>query len=300
MSQVSRVSEGKPVVAGFFEPRTFSIQYVVSDPATGSCAIIDPVLDFEEKSGATATHSADELLEYVRREGLEVEWILDTHPHADHFSAAGYLHDKLGAPTGIGAHVTDVQRLWQKLYNLGDALSTDGSQWSRLFAAGDVFRVGNLEGRVLFSPGHTLASVTYVIGDAAFVHDTLFMPDFGTARADFPGGDAGRLWDSMQEILALPDSTRLFTGHDYMPDGREPLWESTVAEQKADNPHIAGVSRDNYIRMRDQRDAELPMPKLILHSLQVNIRGGRLPEPEGNGERYLKLPLNALEGASWD
>ncbi|MFV8836715.1 MBL fold metallo-hydrolase [Aquisalimonas sp. APHAB1-3] len=299
MSQISRISEGAPVVAGFFEPRTFSIQYVVSDPATGRCAIIDPVLDFEEKSGATSTHSADALLEYVRREELEVEWILDTHPHADHFSAAGYLHDKLGAPTGIGAHVTDVQRLWQKLYNLGDGLGTDGSQWDRLFAAGDTFRVGNLEGRVLFSPGHTLASVTYVIGDAAFVHDTLFMPDFGTARADFPGGDAGRLWDSMQEILALPDSTRLFTGHDYMPDGREPLWESTVAEQKANNPHIAGMTREDYIRMRDRRDADLPMPKLILHSLQVNIRGGRLPEPESNGKRYLKLPLDALEGASW-
>ncbi len=299
MSEMMRTSAGNPIVAGFFEPRTFSIQYVVTDPETKRCAIIDPVLDFEEKSGATGTHSADALLDYIRRESLEVEWILDTHPHADHFSAAGYLHDRLGAPTAIGAEVTQVQRLWKGIYNLGDSLATDGSQWDRLFAAGDTFRVGNLEGRVLFSPGHTLASITYVIGDAAFVHDTLFQPDFGTARADFPGGDAGQLWDSMQEILALPDSTRLFTGHDYMPDDREPRWESTVAEQKAQNPHIADISREEYIALRNRRDQELPMPKLILHSLQVNTRGGRLPEPEDNGKRYLKLPLNALEGASW-
>lgn len=299
MTEMMRISAGKPIVAGFFEPRTFSIQYVVTDPETRRCAIVDPVLDFEEKSGATGTHSADALLDYISREGLEVEWILDTHPHADHFSAAGYLSDTLGAPTAIGAEVKQVQRLWKGIYNLGDTLATDGSQWDHLFSAGDTFKVGNLEGRVLFSPGHTLASITYVIGDAAFVHDTLFQPDFGTARADFPGGDAGQLWDSMQEILALPDNTRLFTGHDYMPDGREPRWESSVAEQKAHNPHIVGVSREDYIGLRNERDQELPMPKLILHSLQVNTRGGRLPEPEQNGKRYLKLPLNALEGASW-
>ncbi|MDN3519599.1 MBL fold metallo-hydrolase [Aquisalimonas lutea] len=298
MTGTMRISEGRPVVAGFFEPRTFSIQYVVSDPATRRCAIIDPVLDFEENAGATATHSADALLDYIRGEGLDVEWILDTHPHADHFSAAGYLHDVLGAPTAIGAEVTRVQTLWQEIYNLGDTLATDGSQWSHLFAAGEAFRVGSLDARVLYSPGHTLASVTYVIGDAAFVHDTLFQPDFGTARADFPGGDAGQLWDSIQAILALPEETRLFTGHDYMPDGREPRWESTVGEQKAHNPHVAGITRDDYVALRNRRDAGLPMPRLILHSLQVNTRGGRLPEPEDNGRRYLKIPLDCLD-ARW-
>ncbi len=225
---------GRPDVAGFFDPRTFSVQYVVSDPATRRCAIIDPVLDYDEKSGATATHHADELLAYIAREGLEVAWILDTHPHADHFSAARYLHDKTGAPTAIGAQVVEVQALWKRIYNW-PALPTDGSQWDRLFSDGETFTLGELPVRVMHSPGHTLASVTYVIGDAAFVHDTLFQPDFGTARADFPGGSAHQLWHSIQAILALPDDTRLFTGHDYMPDGREPQWESTVREQRQHN-----------------------------------------------------------------
>ena len=290
---------GTPDVAGFFDPRTFSVQYVVSDPATKQCAIIDPVLDFDEKSGATATHHADELLAYIAKEGLSVEWILDTHPHADHFSAAQYLKEKTGAPTAIGEHVTKVQALWKEIYHWPE-MPTDGRQWDRLFAEGDTFTIGELKARVMHSPGHTLASITYVIGDAAFVHDTLFQPDFGTARADFPGGDAHVLWNSIQQILALPDATRVFTGHDYMPDGREPQWESTVAEQRDCNPHLAGVSEAAYIALRRKRDSELPMPKLILHSLQVNARGGRLPEPEANGKRYLKIPLDALEGAAWD
>ncbi|MFG6157344.1 MBL fold metallo-hydrolase [Halomonas sp. 1390] len=290
---------GNPEVAGFFDPRTFSVQYVVSDPATGKCAIIDPVHDFDEKSGATATHRADELLAYVEKQGFEVQWILDTHPHADHFSAAQYLKEKTGAPTSIGEKVVEVQALWKELYHWPD-FPADGSQWDRLFAEGDTFRLGELEARVMFSPGHTLASITYVIGDAAFVHDTLFQPDFGTARADFPGGDAHQLWRSIQAILALPDATRLFTGHDYMPDGREPQWESTVREQRETNKHLAGdVSEADYAAMRDERDAELPMPKLILHALQVNILGGRLPAPEPNGKRYLKIPLDALDGADW-
>lgn len=302
--ELSRSSgAGKPDVAGFFDLRTFSVQYVVSDPATGKCAIIDPVHDFDEKSGATATHHADELLAYVQEQGLEVEWVLDTHPHADHFSAAQYLHEKTGAPTAIGEKVVEVQKLWKEIYHWPD-FPADGSQWDRLFAAGDSFRIGELEARVMFSPGHTLASITYVVGDAAFVHDTLFQPDFGTARADFPGGDAHQLWHSIQEILALPDDTRLFTGHDYMPDGREPRWESTVREQRETNKHLAGgVTEDDYAAMRGQRDSELPMPKLILHSLQINTRGGRLPEPEANGKRYLKIPLDALdalEGAAWE
>lgn len=288
-----------PEVAGFFEPRTFSVQYIVSDPATKQCAIIDPVLDYDEKSGATATHHADELLDYIEAQGLTVQWILDTHPHADHFSAAHYLKEKTGAPTAIGIYVKEVQALWKGIYHWPD-FPADGRQWDHLFAAGDRFQVGNIDARVMFSPGHTLASITYVIGDAAFVHDTLFQPDFGTARADFPGGSAKALWDSIQAILTLPDDTRLFTGHDYMPDGREPQWESTVKQQKAENPHLAGMSEADFIALRDKRDSELPMPKLILHALQINTRGGRLPEPEANGKRYLKIPLDALEGAAWE
>lgn len=297
-SWLAKTAQQQPHVQGFYDPRTFSIQYVVSDPATKRCAIIDPVLDFDEKSGATATTNADAILAHVQREGLTVEWILDTHPHADHFSAAHYLKGKTGAPTAIGARVVDVQKLWKGIYNWPE-LVTDGSQWDRLFADGDIFKVGNIDARVMFSPGHTLASITYVIGDAAFIHDTLFMPDSGSARADFPGGSARTLWRSIQDILALPDETRLFTGHDYQPDGRAPRWESTVAEQKRANPHVAGVDEARYVTLRETRDRTLPMPKLILHALQVNIRGGRLPEPEPNGQRYLKFPLDALKGARW-
>lgn len=287
-----------PHVEGFYDRRTGSIQYVVVDPKTKRCAIIDPVYDFDEKSGATATAHADEILAYVMRERLTVEWILDTHPHADHFSAAHYLQKMTGAPIAIGSHVVAVQKLWKELYNWRD-LKTDGSQWDRLFADGDTFKVGTLEGRVMFSPGHTLASVTYVIGDAAFVHDTIFMPDSGTARADFPGGSAKALWASIQAILELPNETRLFTGHDYEPGGRSAKWESTVAEQKRDNPHIAGMTEERFVALREARDRTLPMPNLILHALQVNIRGGRLPEPESNRRRYLKIPLDALENAAW-
>jgi uncharacterized protein (TIGR01244 family) len=295
---LARQAAYKPVVRGFYDTRSGSIQYVVSDPATRRCAIIDPVHDFDEKSGATATTHADAILAYIEREGLTVEWVLDTHPHADHFSAAHYLKTKTGAPTAIGAHVTDVQKLWKAIYNWPE-LATDGSQWDRLFNHGDTFRIGTIEGRILFSPGHTLASITYAIGDAAFVHDTLFMPDSGTARTDFPGGSAKTLWASMQQILALPDDTRLFTGHDYQPHGRHARWESTVGEQKRANPHIAGVDEAAFIRLREARNKILPMPKLILHALQVNINGGRLPEPESNGKRYLKFPLDALEGSAW-
>ena len=295
---LARDAARRPRVKGFFDPRTFSVQYVVSDPATGDCAIIDPVLDFDEKSGSVATVSADAILRHVADEKLSVRWILDTHPHADHFSAAHYLNEKTGAPTAIGADVVEVQRLWQAIYNWPD-LKTDGSQWDHLFSNGERFVVGSIDARVLFSPGHNPASITYVIGDAAFVHDTLFMPDSGTARADFPGGSAASLWNSLQEIVALPDETRIFTGHDYQPDGRAPRWESTVAEQKAGNSHIAGVDKATFIPLREARDKSLPMPKLILHALQVNITGGRLPEPESNGRRYLKIPLGALADVAW-
>ncbi|MEP6563514.1 MAG: bifunctional sulfur transferase/dioxygenase Blh [Mesorhizobium sp.] len=288
----------QPEVKGFFDPRTWSVQYVVSDPQSGKCAIIDPVLDFDERSGATATRNADAMLSYVAEKGLTVEWILDTHPHADHFSAAQYLKEKTGAQTAIGARVVDVQHLWQGIYNWPE-LRVDGSQWDRLFSDGDTFKVGSIEARAMFSPGHTLASITYLIGDAAFVHDTIFMPDSGTARADFPGGDARILWKSIQNILGLPDQTRLFSGHDYQPGGREPKWESRVGEQKRTNEHLAGMTEEAFAKLRVARDRTLPMPKLILHALQVNIQAGRLPEPEANGKRYLKFPLDTLEGAAW-
>jgi len=290
----------EPIIKAFFDKRTFSVQYVVSDPATSKCAIVDPVLDFDEKSGATATINADRILEYIKSEGLTVEWILDTHPHADHLSAARYLKDKTGAPTAIGEKVVEVQKLWKGLYNWPE-FQADGSQWDKLFVEGETFKFGELDAKVLFSPGHTLASITYVIGDAAFVHDTLFMPDSGTARADFPGGSASRLWDSIQQILALPDKTRIFVGHDYQPDGRGPRWESTVAEQKAKNTHVSKCkTKDEFVALRKARDKTLAMPKLILHALQVNMNGGRLPAPEANGKRYLKFPLDVLERAAWD
>ncbi len=288
----------RPDVAAFFDPRTSSVQYVVSDPASRACAIIDPVLDYDETSGSVATRSADALLDYVAREGFGVAWILDTHPHADHVSAAHLLHERTGAPTAIGVRIGEVQKLWADIYGLPSS-PAPYTLWDRLFDEGDTFRIGGLEARVLFSPGHTLASISYLIGDAAFVHDTLFMPDGGTARADFPGGDASALWRSIQAILALPEQTRLFTGHDYQPGGREPRWGSTVAEQKAANIHLQDQSQDGFVAMRQARDASMPLPKPMLHALQVNIRGGRLPEPEGNGRRYLKLPLDAFPNAPW-
>lgn len=299
-NQTAGALRGHPVVTGFHDEPTGSIQYVVADSETKRCAIIDPVLDFDPKSGATATRSADALLAHIEREGYALEWVLDTHPHADHFSAAGYLHDRTGVPTAIGEKVVDVQRLWKGLYNLPDTFRTDGSQWSRLFADGERFRIGDLDVEVMFTPGHTMASIAYRIGDAAFIHDTLFMPDSGSARADFPGGNAHALWRSIRRIMALPDDTRLFTEHDYRPGGRAAAWESTVARQRAENPHLVETpTEDAFVAMREARDRELPMPKLILHSLQVNIRGGRLPEPEANGRRYLKIPLDTLDGAAW-
>ncbi|MFC4351671.1 MBL fold metallo-hydrolase [Fodinicurvata halophila] len=294
------IAEGlvRPLVRAFFDTRTSSLQYVVHDPATKKGVIIDPVLDFEERAGSTATVNADAILDYVRTKQIELEWILDTHPHADHFSAAGYLRERTDAPIAIGEKVVGVQEFWKRLYNLED-FSADGSQWDRLFADGETFRIGDLEARVMLCPGHTPASVTYVIGDAAFVHDTLFMPDGGTARADFPGGDAGQLWESIQKILSLPDETRLFTGHDYQPGGREPRWESTVAEQKRANLHVADKDAEGYVALREARDRTLTMPKLILQSLQVNIRGGCLPAAEDNDVRYLKIPLDRFRDMSW-
>lgn len=284
----------RPEVQGFYHEPTGSVAYLVTDPASNHAAIIDPVLDYDEKAGRISTRSADELLQEVRDRALTVDWILDTHPHADHLSAAAYLKEKLGAPMAIGEKVIEVQKLWTAIYNEPD-LAAAGKSWDRLFGDGEVFSVGSLPGRVMLSPGHTLASVTYVIGDAAFVHDTLLQPDFGTARADFPGGNAGSLYDSIQRILALPGGTRVFVGHDYKPNGRPAKWESTVAEQKRSNIHLAKCpTRESYVAMREARDKTLPMPALILHALQVNLRGGRLPAPESNGRSYLKIPIGAL------
>ncbi len=281
-----------PDVSGFYHEQTGSIAYVVADPATGHAAIIDPVLDYDENSGRVTTTAADQLLAFVAGRGLTIDWILDTHPHADHFSAAAYLKSRLHAPMAIGEKVRDVQKLWQNIYNLppyGD------EYWDRLFKDGDSFKIGSLDARVMLSAGHTLASITYLIGDAAFIHDTLFQPDFGTARTDFPGGSANALYESIQRILALPDSTRLFTGHDYRPGGRPAHWESTVAQQKLENIHLKDApSRDIYVAMREKRDRTLQLPKLMLSALQVNLRGGRMPEPESNGHSYLKIPIGAF------
>ncbi|RJS92186.1 MBL fold metallo-hydrolase [Salinisphaera sp. Q1T1-3] len=282
----------RPEVVGFYHEPTGSVQYVVIDNASARCAIVDPVWDYDPASGRTSTRHADEILAFIERRELGVDWVLDTHPHADHFSAAGYLGRMTGAPRAIGAEVIAVQQLWQAIYNLGDALPADGRQWDRLFADGETFRIGHLTAHVMFSPGHTLASITYRVGDAAFVHDTLFQPDFGTARADFPGADARALYDTIQRILALPDETRLFTGHDYRPGGRAPAWESSVAAQRAHNPHLQVADAAEYVALRQARDTELPIPDRMLAALQINLRGGQRPPAEDNGSTYLKIPLD--------
>lgn len=298
--QTFSAQTGRPIVHAVFDDRTASVQYIVVDPGTRRCAIIDPVLDYDEKSGSVATRSADALLEIVDRDDLEVAFVLDTHPHADHLSAAAYLKSRTGAPIGIGEHVVKVQKLWRDIYGLDD-LATDGSQWDLLLHDGACLLIGETLVQVLHSPGHTLASVTYLAGDAAFVHDTLLMPDFGTARCDFPGGCARDLWHSIQRILALPDETRLFVGHDYRPGGRDPAWETSVTEQRERNVHLrAAPDESAFVALRRGRDAGLPLPKLMLHALQVNLRAGALPPPDGSGRRCLKIPLEAFPDAAWD
>ncbi|WP_353471289.1 MBL fold metallo-hydrolase [Salipiger sp. H15] len=284
-----------PVVKTFWDEPTGSWQYVFHDPATMMGAIVDPVLDFDPLAGATRTRNADAIIAYVQEAGIEITHILDTHPHADHFSAAPYIQSRIGGITAIGEHVRKVQKLWQGIYNLPD-LPTDGAQWDLLLADGDEFMVGAIPVRVIFSPGHTLASITYVAGDAAFVHDTLMMPDSGTSRADFPGGSSADLYASLMRILALPQETRLYVGHDYAPEGRAAQCCATVAEHRATNIHLRDAPSEAEFRaVRDARDATLPLPKLMLAALQVNIRGGRLPEAEENGRSYLKIPLNVFE-----
>ena len=283
-------------IESFFDPATNTVSYVVSDARTRECAIIDSVLDYDPTAGRTATHSAARIIEYVRRERLETRWILETHAHADHLSAAPYLQEALGGRIGIGARIQDVQRIFARIFNLEADFAPDGSQFDHLFEDGETIMIGTVAMRVMHTSGHTPACVTYLVADAAFVGDTLFMPDFGTARADFPGGDARTLYRSIQKILALPPETRLFMCHDYGAPGRTAFaWQSTVGEQRRGNVHIRlGIDEDAFALMRTGRDATLGMPTLLLPSIQVNIRAGRLPAPEGNGVRYLKIPINVL------
>ncbi|APE29334.1 MBL fold metallo-hydrolase [Aurantiacibacter gangjinensis] len=286
----------RPTIAGFFDEATNTISYVVHDPATRQAAITDSVLDYEAASGRTSNSSADRIIEYVDAHALSVAWHIETHAHADHISAAPFLQEKLGGKLGIGRGIIKVQDVFGKLFNAGTDFQRDGSQFDRLFDDGDSFALGELETIVLHVPGHTPADMAFIIGDAAFVGDTMFMPDFGTARADFPGGDAGQLFRSIRRLLALPDETRLFLCHDYKAPGRDVYaWETTVRQQREGNVHVKdGVTEEEFVAMRNARDATLSMPALIMPSVQVNIRGGRLPEPEENGVAYIKIPVNAL------
>lgn len=285
-----------PEVTGFFDPATNTISYVVRDPNSSSCAIIDSVLDFDYSSGRTDTKSADEVIAFVKDNNLKVEWLLESHVHADHLSAAPYIQEQLGGKIGIGDRITVIQDTFGKVFNEGTEFQRDGSQFDQLFVEGDSVMIGQMRGDVLHTPGHTPACLTYVIGDAAFVGDTLFMPDFGTARCDFPGGSSEVLFDSVQRILALPDETRIFVGHDYKAPGRDEFaWETTVGEQKSRNVHVGeGKSKADFVDMRDTRDATLSMPKLIIPSLQVNMRAGQMPPADEKGDVFLKVPVNKL------
>ena len=285
-----------PDITAFFDHATNTISYIVRDPNGSACAIIDSVLDFDFASGRTDTQSADKLVSFVRDNNLDVQWLLESHVHADHLSAAPYIQMKVGGKIGIGSRIKDVQETFGKIFNEGTEFQRDGSQFDELFVEGDTFHIGQLRGDVLHTPGHTPACLTYVIEDAAFVGDTLFMPDFGTARCDFPGGSSEKLFSSIQKILALPDSTRIFVGHDYKAPGRENYaWETTVGEQKNKNIHIRlGKSKDEFIKLRNERDATLAMPKLIVPSLQVNMRAGNMPEPDHEGDVFIKVPINKM------
>ncbi|MGQ7847246.1 MBL fold metallo-hydrolase [Granulosicoccus sp. 3-233] len=283
-----------PDVKAFFDEATNTVSYVVKDPGSTACAVIDSVLDIDYAAGKISYDSADELISYVRERGLELEWIIETHVHADHLSAAPYLQEKLGGKIGVGEKIIVVQETFGKVFNEGTEFQRDGSQFDALFKDGDRYQVGAMECFAIHTPGHTPACMVHVMGNAAFVGDTLFMPDGGSARVDFPGGDAGELYDSIQKLLALPDDMRLFMCHDYGPNGREIRWETTVAEERAENIHVgAGKTREDFIRFRTERDAQLGMPKLILPSLQVNMRAGEVPRDK-EGNPMLKVPLTGL------
>ncbi len=285
----------RPLVEALFHEPSSTVSYIVACPETGRAAVVDPVLDYDIYSGRTETAFAERLVARVRERGLSVEWILETHVHADHLSAGAFLKQALGGRTAIGGHIVDVQAVFKDIYNLPPEFLTDGSQFDRLFGDEERFHVGQVPARVLHTPGHTPACVTYVIGDAAFTGDTVFMPDFGTARCDFPGGDAAALYRSARRILSLPPETRVFVGHDYAPGGREVAWETTVEEERRANRHVRdGIDEQAFVAMRTERDKVLDVPALLLPSIQVNMRGGDLPEPESNGRAYLKIPLNAF------
>ncbi|MBX3617393.1 MBL fold metallo-hydrolase [Nitrosomonas sp.] len=285
----------KPNIHAIFDPATWTVSYIVFDEAGGNCAIIDPVLDYDPKASRTRTRTADQLIEFIRTQRLTVQWILETHAHADHLSAAEYLKTQLGGKTAIGFNIPAVQQTFKKIFNLGDEFIPDGRHFDHLFADNEVFQVGNLTAKAISVSGHTPADMAYQFDDAIFIGDTLFMPDVGTARADFPGGDAHQLFHSIQKLLSFPPTTRLFMCHDYPPDNRSPAWESTVAQQRAENIHVhEGISKEAFVAMRNKRDATLEMPNLLLPSIQVNIRAGRMPEVESNGVAYFKLPVNLI------
>ena len=286
----------KPNTTAFFDEATFTVSYVVAEPNGPRCAIVDPVLDYDPKSGRTSRASADKLIDHVRKNSLEVEWLLETHAHADHLTAAPYLKAQVGGKIAIGEHIRDVQTTFRKVFNAEAGFATDGSQFDHLFRDGDRFRIGELEAQAIHTPGHTPACLTYVIGEAAFVGDTLFMPDYGTARTDFPGGDAATLYQSIKRVLSLPPETRLFMCHDYKAPGRDQFaWETTVAEQRESNIHVhGGVTEEAFVKLRTERDQTLDLPALILPAVQVNMRAGDLPPPENNGVSYLKIPLNTV------
>lgn len=285
----------KPEVKGFFDPGTNTISYVVKDPKSRSCAVIDSVMDIDYAAGRITYDHADAMIAYIQSHGLTLEWLIETHVHADHLSAAPYIQQKLGGKLGIGRNITVIQETFGKVFNEGTEFQRDGSQFDRLFDEGDIYQLGAMTCFVMHTPGHTPACMVHVIGNAAFVGDTLFMPDGGSARCDFPGGDAGTLYDSIMRVLSLPDETRLFMCHDYGPGGREIQWETSVAEEKIGNIHVGqGKTRDEFIKFRTERDAQLSMPRLIIPSLQVNMRAGELPPADENGNRFLKVPVNGL------
>lgn len=286
----------KPNIKAFFDEATKTVSYVVSDPETNICAVVDSLLDYDIASGRTHTTSADVLIAFIKRAGLRVEWIIDTHVHADHLTAAPYIKAQLGGKTAIGEHIVAVQKVFTEIFNEGQHFHTNGEQFDHLFKDGEKYTVGSIDAHAIHTPGHTPACMVHSIGDAAFVGDTLFMPDFGTARCDFPGGDAQQLYQSIQKIFQLPQNTRLFTCHDYKaPDRAEYAWESTVEEQMTSNVQVRkNITENEFVEMRTARDAKLGMPQLIIPSVQINMRAGNMPEPESNGTRYLKVPLNTL------
>lgn len=295
MSSNTTENSNEPVVTPFFDAASNTISYVVKDPASTACAVIDSVMDIDYAAGRITYDHADEIIEFIQKNDLSLEWLIETHVHADHLSGAPYIQGKLGGKIGVGSKITEVQDVFGKVFNEGTEFQRDGSQFDRLFEDGDSYQIGDMKVDVIHTPGHTPACMTHVAGNTAFVGDTLFMPDGGSARADFPGGDAAELYDSIQKVLALPDETRLFMCHDYGPNGRDIQWETTVAEEKAHNIHVGeGKSREDFIKFRTERDAGLDMPKLIIPSLQVNMRGGALPPADEEGKRFLKVPLNGL------